>query len=72
MPKTRERLTYVSIAEAAQIAGCHPSTVWRALKAGRLDGHQSRTGYGCPWRILVYSLERWMGLEKGKLKVYRN
>ena len=49
--------------EAARIAGCHPETVRKALKTGRLAG--ARDSYG-QWIVQRDALRRWASRLQGR------
>ena len=42
---------YVSLAEAAEIAGCHVNTIAARCRQGRIAGAYKTTGKGKPWAI---------------------
>ncbi|AXQ51876.1 helix-turn-helix DNA binding domain protein [Gordonia phage Catfish] len=56
-PAIGGRLT-VSVAEAARTVGCSPDTIYRALWAGELPGHQTKEPRGA-WRIKPADLTVW-------------
>ena len=47
---------WLSQREAAEYAGCHEATIWRARKAGELQAG----GYGRKVRIHRDALDRWL------------
>lgn len=54
--QTVEEKTWLSQREAAEYAGCHEATIWRARKAGALHAG----GYGRKVRIHRDALDRWL------------
>lgn len=52
----------LSTGAAARLAGCHPTTIWRAVERGDLEAN--RLGGHGHYRIRRDALDRWLGAEQ--------
>ncbi|AXQ65158.1 ssDNA-binding protein [Gordonia phage Schmidt] len=58
MTATRKPLA-MTVKQAAELADCHPNTIYHALWSGELRGFQRTEPHGA-WRIRPSDLETWL------------
>lgn len=57
-PSVVARRSLISTGAAARVAGCHPTTVWRAIERGELQA--VRLGRNGDYRIRPEALNEWL------------
>jgi len=54
---------WITLAQAAEVIGIHPSTLSRHCNAGRIRARKALNGYD--WEVHRLSAERWKKLKRG-------
>ena len=58
------RRSLISTGTAARLAGCHPTTVWRAIERGELQAF--RLGANGDFRLRAEALDAWLTPAAGR------
>lgn len=60
MSTVTSRARLLSVAEVVGRTGFSPTTVYRALETGALQGFKTGRARNCHWRVRVEDMEAWL------------